>query len=69
MAKVEEFESSDHTPSRINYQPPQYKSNTRRIGQHLHGFVTNHQGDWAPALHSKEYRDNFDKIKWNKENR
>jgi len=51
-------------PVNINYQPPQYKSSTRRVKQRVHGFATNHSGDWAPALHSREYKENFDKIKW-----
>jgi hypothetical protein len=51
---------------RSNYQPPQYEAKTTRKGQRLHGYATNHKGDWAPALHSVEYRENFDKIQWNR---
>jgi hypothetical protein len=54
----------DFKPVHIPYQPPQYDAKTIRKSQRLHGFATNHQGDWAPALHSKEYRENFDQIKW-----
>ena len=49
-----------------NYTPPQYDAKTTRKKQRLHGFVTNHSGDWKPALHTNEYRENFDKIRWNK---
>jgi len=48
------------------YEPPQYEAKTTRVGQRLHGYVTNHSGDWKPALHSKEFRDNFDLIKWDR---
>jgi len=48
------------------YQSPQYQAKTTRKGQRLHGFATNHQGDWKPALHSNEYRDGYDKIRWDK---
>ena len=59
-----------------NYQPPQYKATTTRKGQRLHGFATNHQGDWKPALVSKAYlegielkngKTGYDNINWCKE--
>jgi hypothetical protein len=45
-----------------NYQPPQYEAKTTRKGQRLHGYATNHSGDWKPALVSRQYRDNYDVI-------
>ena len=52
----------------MNYQPPQYEARTTRKGQRLHGYITNHSGDWKPALLSEEYKKNFDNIKWRDNN-
>jgi hypothetical protein len=56
-----------------NYQPPQYDASTRRKGQRLHGYITNHSGDWKPAQVSNAYcngielengKTGYDQIEW-----